>query len=140
MFAGGIGMQEILIILVVGLLVFGAARLPKIARSLGLGIKEFKKTVKGLEEDVDSDSDKVRYVQNQPPNYPNQQGQPYAQYNAGQQNPNTGQNYTPPNYGGGAPQSQPYGPGSQGQAPNQNAQNQNPNQGNASPQGDDRSA
>ena len=43
MFAGGIGFQEIMIILVVGLLVFGAARLPKIAKSLGQGIKEFKK-------------------------------------------------------------------------------------------------
>jgi len=50
---GGIGIQEIVIILIVGLLVFGAARLPKIARSLGLGIKEFKKTVKGLEDDDD---------------------------------------------------------------------------------------
>ena len=62
---GGIGIQEIVIILIVGLLVFGAARLPKIARSLGQGIKEFKKTVKGLEDDdEDEDRNKMRYVQN----------------------------------------------------------------------------
>ncbi len=67
MFGGGIGVQEILVILVVGLLVFGAARLPKIARSLGLGIKEFKKTIKGIEEDDEGKGDSVRYVRNQPP-------------------------------------------------------------------------
>jgi sec-independent protein translocase protein TatA len=59
---GGIGVQEIVIILIVGLLVFGASRLPKIARSLGQGIKEFKKTVKGLDEDEDEAQAKVRYV------------------------------------------------------------------------------
>jgi len=48
---GGIGVQEILVVLIVGLLVFGATRLPKIARSLGLGIKEFKKTIKSVEDD-----------------------------------------------------------------------------------------
>ena len=101
MFAGGIGVQEIVIILIVGLLVFGAARLPKIARSLGQGIKEFKKTVKGLEDDDDESANKVKYVQNQPPNYqvqqPYQQGPQYQQgpaqqqYAQGPQAPNTQQ-------------------------------------------------
>ena len=106
MFAGGIGVQEIVIILIVGLLVFGAARLPKIARSLGQGIKEFKKTVKGLEDDDDDGANRVKYVQNQPPNYQTQQPYPqgpqYQQgpvqqpYATGPQAPNTQQNQQSP--------------------------------------------
>jgi len=95
---GGIGVQEILVILVVGLLVFGAARLPKIARSLGLGIKEFKKTIKGIEEDDSEETQKVNYSQGSNQNNPPQQGQYNQQYNQWQgsqqasQGPNMYQN------------------------------------------------
>ncbi|MDD5073522.1 MAG: twin-arginine translocase TatA/TatE family subunit [Candidatus Omnitrophica bacterium] len=41
-----IGFQELIIILIIVLLVFGAARLPEIARSLGKAINEFKKAMK----------------------------------------------------------------------------------------------
>jgi len=41
-----IGMPELLVILVIVLLIFGAARLPEIARSFGKAINEFKKAVK----------------------------------------------------------------------------------------------
>jgi sec-independent protein translocase protein TatA len=44
----GIGIQELLIILLICLLIFGAARLPEIARSLGKSIKEFKKSMKEI--------------------------------------------------------------------------------------------
>jgi sec-independent protein translocase protein TatA len=43
---------ELLIILVIALLLFGK-RLPEVARSLGKGVVEFKKGLKGVEEDVD---------------------------------------------------------------------------------------
>ena len=95
---GGIGVQEILVILVVGLLVFGASRLPKIARSLGLGIKEFKKTVKGIEEDDSEETPKVNYYQGSNQNNPPQQEQYNQQYNQWQgtqqasQGPNMYQN------------------------------------------------
>jgi sec-independent protein translocase protein TatA len=94
---GGIGIQEIVIILIVGLLVFGATRLPKIARSLGQGIKEFKKTVKDLDDD--NDEDNVRYV-DQGPNYA--QTQPYGQYQGQQyaQYQQPGQSYGPQGPGG----------------------------------------
>lgn len=50
-----IGAPELLIILVVVLLLFGAAKLPGLARSLGASTKEFRK---GMEEGVpDSDSE-----------------------------------------------------------------------------------
>ena len=42
----GIGLPELLVIFLVCLLLFGAARLPEIGRSLGEGIREFKKAFK----------------------------------------------------------------------------------------------
>ena len=51
-----IGTGELLIILVVVLLVFGAARLPGLARSLGASAKEFRKGVEeGVEDEEDTD-------------------------------------------------------------------------------------
>jgi sec-independent protein translocase protein TatA len=41
----GLGYQELLIILVIVLILFGANRLPELARSLGSSVKEFKKGV-----------------------------------------------------------------------------------------------
>ena len=42
----GIGMPELILILLICLLVFGAAKLPEIAKNLGKGIKAFKKEMK----------------------------------------------------------------------------------------------
>ncbi len=42
----GIGLPELLVIFLVCLLLFGANRLPEIGRSLGDGIREFKKAFK----------------------------------------------------------------------------------------------
>ncbi|MBU3958247.1 MAG: twin-arginine translocase TatA/TatE family subunit [Candidatus Omnitrophica bacterium] len=44
----GIGLPELLIILLICLLVFGAAKLPEIGRALGKTIKEFKKSMKEI--------------------------------------------------------------------------------------------
>ena len=41
----GLGSQELLVILVIVLIMFGANRLPQIARSLGSSLKEFKKGI-----------------------------------------------------------------------------------------------
>ena len=47
-----IGMPEILIILVVVLLLFGAKRLPEIGSSMGKGIREFKKSINDMNRSV----------------------------------------------------------------------------------------
>jgi len=47
----GIGIWEILILLLVVLLVFGPKRLPEMGRSLGKGMREFKDSISGIEKD-----------------------------------------------------------------------------------------
>ncbi len=54
----GIGIQELLVILLICLLVFGAARLPEIGRALGKTIREFKKSLQEGDTDTDEESKK----------------------------------------------------------------------------------
>jgi sec-independent protein translocase protein TatA len=49
----GIGLPEILILLLVALLIFGPKRLPEMGRSLGRGMREFKDSVSGNDKDED---------------------------------------------------------------------------------------
>jgi len=46
----GVSLPELIILLLVLLLVFGAKRLPEMGRSLGKGMREFKDSVSGIEE------------------------------------------------------------------------------------------
>ena len=48
----GVGFPELIILLLVLLLVFGAKRLPEMGRSLGKGMREFKDGVSGMEASV----------------------------------------------------------------------------------------
>jgi len=50
---GNLGFPEIMIILVIVLLLFGAKRIPEIAGSMGKGIKEFKKNINDATRDLD---------------------------------------------------------------------------------------
>lgn len=50
---GMIGTQEIIIIAVLVILLFGAKKIPQLMRGLGSGIKEFKDGMKEGEEDAD---------------------------------------------------------------------------------------
>lgn len=54
------GIPELIIILVVLLLLFGAKRLPEIARSVGKSSKEFKKGLREGELDEDADEEEHR--------------------------------------------------------------------------------
>jgi len=49
----GLGWQELLFILLIALLLFGSAKLPEIGRSLGKAMKEFKKGVKEITDEMD---------------------------------------------------------------------------------------
>ena len=49
---GGIGVQELLLIFLVVLLLFGAKRIPDIAHSLGKGVREFKKAMDSANDEL----------------------------------------------------------------------------------------
>ena len=54
----GIGMPELLIILVIILIIFGVGKLPEIGSALGKGIKNFKKTMNENNEITDQTTKK----------------------------------------------------------------------------------
>jgi sec-independent protein translocase protein TatA len=54
---GRIGLPELLVILFIVLLLFGAKKLPQISRSIGQSLKEFKKGIKEA-EDTEEQKDK----------------------------------------------------------------------------------
>jgi sec-independent protein translocase protein TatA len=53
---GNLGFPELLIIMVVVLLLFGAKRIPEIAGSMGKGIKEFRKNINEATREVTSET------------------------------------------------------------------------------------
>ena len=48
-----LGAQEMIVLLIIGVLLFGR-KLPEVGRYLGKGIVEFKKGIKGLEDEIDT--------------------------------------------------------------------------------------
>ena len=53
----GIGTQELLIIFLIVLLLFGANRIPEIGRALGKGIRDFKRATRDVEDNFKDDDD-----------------------------------------------------------------------------------
>lgn len=57
-FIGGIGLQEILLITLIILLLFGGKKIPEMMKGLGKGIRSFKDGMKEVENDVMADTAK----------------------------------------------------------------------------------
>jgi sec-independent protein translocase protein TatA len=53
----GLGGQELILILLIILLLFGAKKLPELARGLGKGMKEFKKAQNETEDEFNTSAD-----------------------------------------------------------------------------------
>ena len=52
---GSLGTPELLLILLVVLLFFGAKKIPEFAQGLGKGIREFRKAARDVQEDIEKD-------------------------------------------------------------------------------------
>lgn len=55
-----LGFQELIIIFVVALLVFGPKKLPEVGRSLGRGLAELKKAMRGIQDSMREEEDFIR--------------------------------------------------------------------------------
>lgn len=76
---GSLGPFELIIIFLVVLLIFGAKRIPEIARGIGKGIREFKDATSEISRELNVDEHANRRVQ------PPQQGTPAPHKSASQQ-------------------------------------------------------
>jgi sec-independent protein translocase protein TatA len=52
-----VGPMELIIVLVIALIVLGPKRLPEVGRSVGKGMREFKDSLSGINQDDDEDDD-----------------------------------------------------------------------------------
>ena len=53
LFLGSIGMPELIIIMLIVLLLFGAKKIPELMSGLGTGVKSFKKGMKEVEDEIE---------------------------------------------------------------------------------------
>jgi sec-independent protein translocase protein TatA len=84
MFAAMLGGWEIVLILALALILFGAKKLPELARGLGQGIREFKKATREVTDEIQNAADDTT-----PPakRLPAQSAQPDSQQTVPQSSP-----------------------------------------------------
>lgn len=63
---GVIGGSEIIIILLIVLVLFGGKKIPELMKGLGKGVKEYKKAMNGIEEDVNNVTEEGSKQEKQP--------------------------------------------------------------------------
>lgn len=54
LFIGNLGMPELIVILIIVLLLFGAKKIPELMNGLGKGVKSFKKGMKEVEDEIEN--------------------------------------------------------------------------------------
>lgn len=59
LFLGSLGSQEIIIIALVILLLFGGKKIPELMRGLGKGVSQFKKGMKDIEDEINAEPEKI---------------------------------------------------------------------------------
>lgn len=59
LFIGGLGTPELILILIVVLVLFGGKKIPELMRGMGVGIKNFKEGVNGINEEIKKDVNKA---------------------------------------------------------------------------------
>ena len=64
LFLGSLGGQEIIIIALVILLLFGGKKIPELMRGLGKGVSQFKKGMNEIEQEITAEPEKNNEVQN----------------------------------------------------------------------------
>ena len=57
LFIGGIGMQEVLLIVLVVLLFFGGKKIPELMKGIGKGVRSFKEGMNYVEKEIDEIKD-----------------------------------------------------------------------------------
>jgi len=63
----GLGPFEMILVFAVLLLLFGAKRLPELASGMGKGIRDFKRSLNGLDEQSVQNGQQQSYLQQTPP-------------------------------------------------------------------------
>lgn len=87
MFRGGLGTPEILLILAVVVLLFGAKKLPDLARGSGRALRIFKAETKGLMDDDEKDDTSTRPASAAHPALPPVDPSPVDRTRAGNETP-----------------------------------------------------
>ena len=57
LFIGGIGMQEVLLIVLVVLLFFGGKKIPELMKAIGKAVRSFKEGMNNVEKEIDEIKD-----------------------------------------------------------------------------------
>lgn len=58
----GIGIAELIVIMIIAFVVVGPEKLPQIARALGKGIFELKRATEGIREDIEQQGEQLEEV------------------------------------------------------------------------------
>jgi sec-independent protein translocase protein TatA len=61
---GNLGTGEIILILLIILIFFGAKKIPELAQGLGKGLREFRKAARDIQEDIDKPQEEDKKLEN----------------------------------------------------------------------------